>query len=233
MVKFHLKRINAPKSWTILRKTDKFISLPKPGAHKKALGTSLNTFLKEMLKIAKTSKETKYILTKQEVQVNGTRKRDHKDMVGFLDIITIPSINKNYTLIIGKNGALTQKELTAEEAKHTIQRVTGKTTVRGGKIQIQTMNGKNFLLDSKEAKSYKTGDTIVISIKDNKITEHISLEKGVIGLIFEGKHAGKHGKVEEITNDTITLKSEKEKTETKKAYVLVLGKTKPLMNLEA
>ena len=56
MVKSHLKRIAAPRTWDIDRKTTKFIARPKPGQHTLQLGMPLAVLLKEILKKMKTNK---------------------------------------------------------------------------------------------------------------------------------------------------------------------------------
>ena len=63
MVKNHLSRLNAPKSWPIKRKGIKFITRPGAGAHCLDEGISLSLVIKELMKYAKTLKDKhlKYI----------------------------------------------------------------------------------------------------------------------------------------------------------------------------
>ena len=61
MGKLHLKRINAPNTWPIERKTTKWISRPRLGSQSMNKSLSLNTIIKEILKIVKTSKEVRSI----------------------------------------------------------------------------------------------------------------------------------------------------------------------------
>ena len=59
----HLKRIRAPRSWTLKqRKGVTFIARPLPGSHKLSQSVTLNCIVKEMLTYAKTTKEVKLIL---------------------------------------------------------------------------------------------------------------------------------------------------------------------------
>ena len=62
MVKRHLSRLTAPKSWPIKRKSTKWITRPHPGPHTLKNCMSLNIVLKNILKYAKTTKEVKKIL---------------------------------------------------------------------------------------------------------------------------------------------------------------------------
>lgn len=224
MVKNHIKRVAAPKQWNILRKEDKYITRQNPGAHTLELSLALNNMLKDFLKVTKTTKETKYVLTEQGVLVNNIKRKDHKAQVGFLDTITIPSIKKSYRITIDQKGMLKPKEIKEEHAD-LILKITGKTKIKAGKVQINTLSGNNIILAEAEAKKYKLGDTIIAGF-DNKIKAHLSLEKGAHVLITTGKHASKYGDVISIKNNIIEVKTDKETFDTNKAYALVINKEK-------
>ncbi len=224
MVKNHIKRVAAPKTWNVLRKTTKFITKQNPGAHSKQFSMPINNVLKDMLKLTKTTKETKYVLTKQEVLVNGVKRKDNKAQVGFLDTLSIPSINKAYRISIDKKGMLKANEIKNEQASELILKVTGKTKIRKGKLQLNTLNGYNIILSDSEAKKYKLGDTLVFSTKDHKIKDHLSLAKGSHAIIVMGKHSSKYGEITEISDGIIKIKTDKETFETNKDYALIINK---------
>jgi small subunit ribosomal protein S4e len=226
MVKNHMKRITAPKSWNVLRKTTKFITKPAPGAHKLEQAVSINTLLKELIKITNTTKETKYVLTNDEVLINGNRKRDFKTQAGFLDVVTIKSINQNYLITVDKNGALKPKLITEETATKRLLKISGKKILTKNKVQINTMNGANILVDEKEAKKYNLGDSLIQDIKTRKITNLIQLKEKNLVFVFTGKHSGKSGIFESINNNVITIKTDKETFETSKEYVIAVDKEK-------
>lgn len=233
MVKNHMKRLVMPTTWNVPRKEKKFITRPKPGGHLQELGISINTFLKELTGTTKTTKESKYLLTKQEIHVNGTRKRSHKHQVGFMDVVTIPSINKSYRVIINLRGKLAAKEIKAEDAKKTLGIIKKKTVMNNKITQITTASGMNILEASDKAKDYKIGSTIVISLPDKKILSHIKLDKGSLAFVFTGKHTGKTGTIEDFQSDTIKIKTKDETFETKKAYIIITGTKKPEIDIEA
>jgi small subunit ribosomal protein S4e len=226
MVKNHIKRVAAPKTWNILRKTTTFITRQNPGAHTSSMSISLNNLLKDMLKLTKTTKETKYVLTKQEVIVNGKRKKDNKAQAGFLDVVAIPAANKIYRIAVDKKGMLKAKEITKEQGDELILRVSGKTAIKGKKLQLNTVNGYNIILNPAEAKKYKLGDTVIFSVKDNKIKAHLSLEKGAHAMIFTGKHSGKYGEISSIESDKVKIKMDGDLFETNKDYALIINKEK-------
>jgi small subunit ribosomal protein S4e len=226
MVKNHIKRLAAPKQWNILRKTTTFITKQNPGAHTLKFSIALNNLLKDMLKLTKTTKETKYVLTKQEVLVNGKRQRDNKAQAGFLDVVSIPSMNKTYRISIDSKGMLKAKEITAEQGAELVLKVVGKSKIKAGKVQINTLNGYNIILTDSEAKKYKIGDTILYDSKDSKIKHHLSLDKGAHILIMLGKHAGKYGEIISIKDKVVKVKTEDDTFETSVAYPLVINKEK-------
>ena len=226
MVKNHMKRITAPKTWNVLRKTTTFITKPNPGAHRKEYALSINTLLKENLKLTKTTKETKYVLTNQEVLINGKRKRDYKAQAGFLDIISLPISQKHFIISVNKKGELKPKEISQEQADQRLLKIKNKTINKKGKIQLNTFNSMNILLDEKEAKKYKTGDSIIYSITKKKIIEHLPRKTGVQVFIFTGKHSAKTGTLEKIEHNNIIIKTQTETIETNKEYTIVVNKDK-------
>lgn len=230
MAKNHMKRITAPKTWRVMRKTTAFITRPKPAGQTQNLTVSLNTFLKELTKTTNTSKETKYLLTKQEVQINGTRKRSHKTPVALFDVVTIPSIKKTYRLIMDNKGKLIATE--ADSPDKLLIKITGKTLQKKGTTQINTTTGINILEDTKKAKDYKKGDSLIITIPQQKIEKHIKREKGAQIFVTTGKHAGKSGSIKDIKDNTITIKSNDEEFQTHKEYAITLGKDKPEIKIE-
>jgi len=232
MVKNHIKRIAAPKTWRVLRKTTVFITNPKPGAHKIDFAVSLNTFLKEMVLLTKTLKETKYLLTNHEVLINGKRKRDHKNQTGLLDVVSVPHAQKNYRIIMDSKGKLASKEISEAESKNLLLKIIGKTLLKQGKVQVGTMQGRTVLVDKKEAATYKVGDSVLYDLATKKIKAHFQMQKGALAIIYTGKHAGKIGTMEDMSKDTVKIKTKKETFETNKEYILVIGKDKSAIELD-
>ena len=228
MVMNHLKRLKAPKSWTILRKKATFITRPNPGAHKLELAVSVNTFLKELTELTKTTRETKYLLTKDEVHVNGKRRRDEKHQVGLFDVVTIPSSKQSFRLTLNAKG-----KLVATEAKEntTLLKITGKTIISKDKIQLNTLTGYNVLVKEKEAKNYKRGDSVIVDLPKLQVKEHLPRQKDMQGIIYLGKHSGTQGTITEIEGKIVSIETKDKTIKTNKEYVIITGKTKPSIEL--
>ena len=66
----HLKRLNAPDSWHIARKTTKFITKTAPGPHN-ANAMPIAVWLRDHMSLALNMKEVKQILGQNDVIING------------------------------------------------------------------------------------------------------------------------------------------------------------------
>jgi len=230
MVKQHLKRIFTPKTWQIGRKLNVFITRPKPGAHKLSEGVSINTFFKEMIKYCKTTKEVKQILNNKEVLVDGTRRKDHRLMIGLMDVISVPSIKENFRILISDKGHLSSIKINDAESKTKPSKIANKTIIAGGKIQLNFTDGRNVIIKKND---YKTGDTLILNLPDQKITKHFKLEKGAYILLTSGSHVGMSGQIIEIKDKVVKFKTKDgEELETKLAYSFVIGDKKPSISLE-
>ncbi|MCB9362447.1 30S ribosomal protein S4e [Candidatus Woesearchaeota archaeon] len=225
MIKNHLKRIAAPKAWNILRKSAAFVTRSKPGKHTLADSLPVSVVLRDMISIADTVKEVKYLLTNKQVLVNGKVVRDHRMPVGLLDIIELPSSKECFRLVLNRKGKLAA--LSTKE-KDVVSKIVNKTLIRGGKIQLQLNDGCNVLLDKDQ---YKTGDSIVVDKK--KIKEHFALAPKAYIFLTGGKHIGDAGVVEEILGSKILYKNkDKEVIETEKSYAFVIGNEKPSISVQ-
>lgn len=220
MVKNHIKRIKAPKTWNIHRKGKKrFVTKPYPGCQPLDLTLSINTFLKDVLHISETTKETKYLLKKGSVKVNGILCYDDKFPVGFLDVVTIA--DKNYLCTINERNSLSSKEI---EGDDILLRIKGKTLLKKGLVQLNSLNGINVLIDAKDSSKYKKGDSVLLSIKDKKVKDHFKREEGCFVFVYKGRHVGIHGTIESITKGVVKIKhADDSYVETRPERTIVIG----------
>ena len=85
----------------------------------------------------------------------------------------------------------------------------------------------------------KVGHSVKISLPDQKVQEEISLAEGQMVYIISGKHVGGNAKITKIFPGTIarerlvTLQEKDRKFQTIESNVVVVGKDKPLVELEA
>jgi len=229
MGKDHLKRLAAPRSWPIERKSGTFIAKPNPGPHSLESGIPLGVLIKDILGYARTTRETKKILQNRNILVDGIRRKEHRFIVGLMDTLEISELKKYYRLIFDKKGKLSLIEIKKEDAYIKPCRIRGKNKVRG-KTQLSLFDGRNIVTDKDD---YKVNDTLMISLPDQEIKKHIKLDKNVLVFLTGGKHIGELGLVEDIISDKIRYKAKTgEVFETLKKYAFAIGKEKPEIKLE-
>ncbi len=97
--------------------------------------------------------------------------------IGIFDIIALPKINKYYRILRDKNGRHVSIVIDAEAAKTRLCKVKNKSTVTGGKVQLNMRDGSNLLADN----TYKSGDSMVLSLEPEtrfKIVDHFPFAVG-------------------------------------------------------
>jgi small subunit ribosomal protein S4e len=222
-----MKRIAAPKTWNIDRKVSTFITRPRPGPHTFDYGMPLSVVMRELLKFARTAKEAKRILSLKDVFVDKRKRTDDKYPVGIMDVIEFPQLEEQYRILLDVKGRLVAVKVNAKEAGVKLSRIEGKTKLGKGRTQLNMSDGRNITVDKDE---YKVGDTLQISLPDQKIVDHFKLDKGMTVLLVGGKHSGMIAKMEEISEHKIIIKSGNQKFETLKKNAFVVGKDKPALD---
>lgn len=235
MVKRHLSRLAAPKSWPVKRKGIKFITKPLPGSHNLKTSMSLRTIMVELLKIVSNAKEAKQILNNGYVKVNSKVVKNNRYSIGIFDVISFDKIDKHYRLLFKKTGRLFLKEIDKKEANLKPVKILNKKILPKGKIQINFSDGSNVLV---EKDIYRTNDTLVMDTNKNQIKEHIPFEKGALIYFIGGKKIATVGKFEDLKKfkglqkDNIIFKKNGEMFETSKRHAFVIGKKEPVINIE-
>jgi len=195
----HQKRIAAPRSWKIERKRAYWAVSPTSGPHPKDRSTPLLLVIRDMLKLADNSKETKHILNEGNVVINGKVRKDHKFPVGIFDILSIPLLKVNYLVLLDKKGKLSLVEISEEAASKKLCRVNGKRMVKEGVIQLNLHDGRNILPGAHGyGTEIKRHDSLLISISDNKIVQHLAYKEGSKVIVVGGKHSAQTGEIKEI-----------------------------------
>ncbi len=230
MVKNHLKTMAAPRNWPVKRKGRKFILRPDCGAHSMDNSVSLKFVLAEMLNVAKTKRETSFILNNKEVFVNGIRRKSLSFPIGLFDVVTIKDIKKNYRLIIDNNGNFKAIEISDSDSHIKPCKIANKKIIKGNKTQIVFSDGTNMNI---EKNNYSVGDTLIKDNHKNDIKSHLKLEKGTTIFMVGGKSIGELGKVEDIVESKIFYKKhDGEVAETLKKYAFVIGTDKPIIKID-
>ncbi|HMK54114.1 MAG TPA: 30S ribosomal protein S4e [Methanobacteriaceae archaeon] len=230
----HLKRFKAPVHWPIHPKEDTWTVKPSPGPHAIEESLPLLVVVRDILQLADTAREAKIIINQGDILVDGRVRKDYKFPVGFMDVVQMPKTQKTYRVLPDEKGRLVLHPIGEENQEFKLCRIQNKNILRGGKVQLNFHDGRNYLTEG----DYKAGDVVVLQIPQQEIKDHIKLENGTLGLIIGGKHIGELGTIQEINitqssmPNTVLIETENGKSfQTLQDYVFVLGKDKPMISL--
>src|SRR5512136_2891005 len=95
----HQRRLAAPISWPIERKTHAWVVGANAGSHSMQTGIPLLIVVRDMLKLGTNSREAKKIINEGNILVDGVPRKDYKFMTGLFDIISLPEINQHYCVL--------------------------------------------------------------------------------------------------------------------------------------
>jgi len=182
----HIKRLMMPRSWPLPRKTTVWVQKPDPCGHSIENCMPMGIILRDVIGVAHNRREAKKILHSRKIMVDGRIETALGRGVGLMDVLTVGDYH--YRCILDTNGKLRYRSITAKEASSKICRVTGKTTISGGKTQLHLHDGRNILFDTDPG--YKSGDSVVISLPDQKIISHHKFEEGALSYLTGGSHIG-------------------------------------------
>jgi small subunit ribosomal protein S4e len=223
----HLSRLNAPNNWKIIRKQNKWIVKPMPGAHPLKRCIPVCVIMRDMLGYADTSREVKRVIGSKGLLVNNVPVKNHRLPVGVMDVVEIKELGEFYLVLLDENNHFILKKIKKEQAGQKVSKITGRTCIKGGKTQVGFYDGTTLLLESKKDDQYSIGDSIVFNLETRKPVKHLKLEKGAVVYLTSGKHVGKKGIVDSIIRkgmhkDLIVIDIKGSKTQTLKEYAFVI-----------
>lgn len=223
----HLKRYPAPNKWTINRKSDTWAPSHRPGPHSGETSVPLVIALRDMLGIADTSSEAKRIASEGKITVDGVVRRDEKFPLGLFDVLAVG--DDVYRMVLDEKNRFALQETDQSDVKPV--KVTGATTQKGGKRQIQLSDGTTMMSDA------ATGSTLLLSVPEKEIEETIPMEAGNLAFITGGKHAGQMAIIDEYevvkgsNPNRVTLERNGERFATIEKYVFVIGEEEPVIRI--
>ncbi len=226
-MKKHLKRLPAPRSWQIERKTQFWTVKPSPGPHPAERSVPVGLILRDMLGVCDTAREARYILNGRGILVDGRPVISPKFPVGLMDVLTLKETKSYYRMMVDGRGRMALVPIEDAEAKWKLCRIEDKTTVRGGKTQLNLHDGRSMVLAKNQ---YKTGTTLKVHVPEQKIVGHYELATGAASLITGGKHVGELAHVLDVhltRNPRANVVTFKEGFSTDIDKVFVVGKEAP------
>lgn len=227
----HQKRLSIPKSWKAGKKGYKWVSTTRPGPHSQARSLPLGIIIRDILKLVDNSREGKRVLSEGKVLVDGIPRKDLRFPVGLFDVISLPLSNESYRMLQDEKGRLTLYKLN-EANVNKLCRINNKTTLKGGKVQLNLNDGTNIL----GSNEYGTKDSLILSVPDKQVVKHLEFKVGNLAMVVGGLHSGEIGKIKEIRvvkssrHNTVAISGDTD-FETIEDYVFVIGEDKPEIRL--
>ena len=233
-MKKHIKRMAAPSSWAIPRKTSYWVTKPRPGPHGIKESMPLLAVVRDMLNLCDNSREARFIIGSRGIFVDGKVVTDYKYPVGLMDVVTIAKTKQNFRMLVDYKARLQLVPIEDGEKGWKLARIDNKSSARKGKVQINLHDGRCILLPKDQ---YKTGDVLKIELPSQKIVKTYKLEKGNLALVIGGSHPGTVQTIESYQirrGSAPNLVTFKEGFSTIKENVFVVGdKTPEIKLLEA
>lgn len=227
----HLKRLAAPRTVQIARKEATWTFRSAPGPHPGDRSIPLAVLVREYLNLTETGREAKRVIGAGEIEVDGRVRKHPTHPVGLMDVVTATKLKKSFRIMMDRRGRLLPMPIKPAEAKWKLARVEDKTTIKGGKTQLNLHDGRNILLDKDD---HATGDVLKISLPDQKIVGSHKFAKGTLAYVTGGAHAGELAPIEEIEvkrgpfPTLVVLKKGKDASfRTVKDYVFAVGDKTP------
>lgn len=239
----HLKTYAAPAFWPIPVKERPWTVKPSPGPHPIWRSIPLAILVRDVLGYAQTGREARKIISSGAIEVDGVVRKNYKFPVGVMDVIHVIPDQKYFRLVPDPTSFLKLIEISEKEAKIKPLRIENKTTVKGGHIQLNLIDGRNILIRVSDPRNpvedkYKTLGTVVVTVPEQEILDYIPLETGVYAVVFGGKNVGRKGKIVDIKRgmkryrSIVTLQEESGSiVQTSLEYIYVVGRDKPVITL--
>jgi small subunit ribosomal protein S4e len=194
------KRLSAPRSWDIDRKSSRFIIKPSPGPYGLEKAYPLGVALRDLLHLVENKREVDNVLSHAQVLVDGVARRDASFPVGLFNVIAIPKEGIAFRLIPSSDG-LAARKVAKEQEDLKLCRISSKSKISGGRIQYGFHDGRSMLND---VLALSPGDAVLMKVPEQSVVSSVKLTKGSLGLILSGERAGQVGKISDVKKGTVS-----------------------------
>jgi small subunit ribosomal protein S4e len=224
------KRICYDGRLKILKKQNTWLTSKLPGPYSNESNEPLGLVIKMLFGFAENKKEVKYMLNNKTIKVNGIRIKKNRFPIGIFDIIEFEEIGKSYKIHFDRKGRFAYTELKKGYEKVRPSKISNKTTLKNGKLQLTFDNGFTVLIDVKDKDKFKVADSVIYDFEKKSVKSVLKFEKGAHVFVTSGRHVGKDGNIKEIIPSKLGVKPEivvqkdKDEFRTLSNYVMVLPK---------
>jgi small subunit ribosomal protein S4e len=191
----HLKRLAAPRSWPVRRKTNAWVARPQPGPHPLSRSIPLQIIVRDILSLVDSRSEARKVLASRAVLVDNRVVTEPKRAVGLMDTVSIPKMDAHYRVLVDYRGMLALVPIAKSETSWKLARVERKMNLRGRKWQIGLHDGRSIRMDKCPLRA---GDTLKIEVPSQRVVEHYPFAPGNVAYIIGGSHVGQVARVEGV-----------------------------------
>ncbi len=230
-----LKRLSAPRTWDIERKSQRFIIRPSPGPYSLKDGYPLGVVLRDLLHLVQNKKEIDNVLSHAQILVDGVPRRDASFPVGLFNVIAVPREGLAFRLIPSSDG-LSARSIGKDQANLKLCRISSKSKIAGGRIQYGLHDGRSMVND---VLSLSPGDAVLMKVPEQSVVSSVKLSKGSLGLILSGERAGLVGKISDVKKGTVsrermvTISLPAGETELPARLIFPVGTESPAIEVQA
>ena len=229
-----LKRLNTPAFLQIKRKHGKFFIKPSPGPHPSRFSLPLLHTVRDLLKLTDNYREAKKLIGLGNFKVDGKIVKDVGYPLGLMDVFSIEKMNVYYRILPDSHHGLIMHEISEEESSFKLCRISNKTTIKGGHIQLNLHDGRNITIKVNDPRNpkediYKRMDVLKISVPEQEIIKLFNFKENNLAIIMSGKNIGQVGKIVNILKrfgpkaSTVSIQHNGSQTETLYDYTFIVG----------
>ena len=204
----HQSRAETIRAAPIARKGTQYIARP---ANHASRGVSVVMALRDMLKLARTSKEVEMMVRAKGIKLNG---RVVKNLHESVKLFNILEADQKYSLELLPTGRFIFEPT---KSSSRLCKIIGKKVLNHGVMQYNLHDGTNFI--SKE--KHSVGETVEVDL-ENKVKKVHKMEKGKQIFVFDGRSAGQKGTIHNIEGRKIDVKFENRSVTLDSRHVMVI-----------
>ncbi|MBS3062089.1 MAG: 30S ribosomal protein S4e [Candidatus Diapherotrites archaeon] len=228
------KRLALPRVRTVIKKARTWAIRPSPGSHSQETAVPLGSVLRDVLGVTTNALETRRVLSTGTVFVNSKKRKERKFAVGLFDVVYLETAKKYYRMVLNGRGRLVPLEITKDDGKFSVEKVTKKVLSKGHLFQLTTNAGSTFM--QKDGK-VPVGASLKVDLEHRKIVDTFEMKEGHLAYIVGGTHRGSVATIENISPSTmqkeslVSLKGDSE-FQTITENVFVIGNKKAAIAVE-
>ena len=221
----HQKRLSAPASWPVERKTSVYTVKAGAGPHGNS-GVPLLIILRDVLQYVTSAKEADYALRSRSIMINGRVVTDPRRSVGMFDILAFLDRNEYYRIFPDSGGRLNLTPISLEAATSKLSKITGKSQLSPQLIQLALHNGTTLTVPNPT--EYYVGDSLITDNETGDIVAHFPYKEGVLVTVIGGSHAGEIGILKTISvrsgssANVVEVKTDADTFDTVEKYIVVI-----------